>query len=60
MDYTCANCKNRFTWECEDYHWGYLDSRRCRDDFVLDVETLPKEAQDILANLAMVLGEVER
>lgn len=59
MDYTCANCKNRFTWECEDYHWGYLDSRRCIDDFVLDAETLPKSTLEVLEKLAIALREVE-
>lgn len=51
MDYTCENCKNRNTWDCEDY-WG----RHC-EDFELDESTLSKEEQKMLRVLRQVMRE---
>ena len=43
MDFTCRNCKNRWTYDCEDYNWGYWDTKAC-SNFQLDISTLsPKE-----------------
>lgn len=51
MDYTCENCKNRNTWDCEDC-WG----RHC-EDFELDESTLSKEEQKMLRVLRQVMRE---
>lgn len=51
MDYTCENCKNRDTWECENY-WG----KHC-EDFKLDESTLSEEEQKILRVLRQVMRE---
>lgn len=52
MDYQCKNCKNRATWECEDYHWGYYDTERCKDDFQLDFNTLSEDEKYAMMKLA--------
>ena len=51
MDYTCKNCKSRFTWDCE----GCWD-RRC-EDFELDESTLSEEEQKMLRVLRQVMRE---
>lgn len=39
MDYTCENCKYRYTWDCSEY-W----TKNC-EDFELDESTLSVEEQ---------------
>lgn len=56
MDYTCANCKNRWTWDCEDYHWGYFDTKACKGDFELDLNTLTDEQKNMILEIARVLN----
>lgn len=55
MDYTCANCKNRRSWECEDYNWGYLDTKRCPNNFELDIDTLSYSEKESILNLAEMI-----
>lgn len=51
MDYTCENCKNRYTWDCED---GYY--RRC-EDFVLDENTLDEQEVMMLRVMRQIMRE---
>ena len=51
MDYTCENCRNRFTWDCED-NWN----RQC-EDFELDENTLSEKEQMILRVLRQIMKE---
>ena len=52
MDYTCENCRYRFTWDCDD---GYV-TRKC-EDFELDESTLSEEEQRMLRVLRQVMRE---
>lgn len=52
MDYTCENCKNRFTWDCDDGYAIYKCS-----DFELDENTLSEEEQRMLRVLRQVMME---
>lgn len=51
MDYTCENCKSRYTWDCED---GYC--KGC-EDFELDESTLSKREQEMLRVMRQVIKE---
>lgn len=51
MDFTCANCKYRSSWDCEDYHWGYWDTPKCSDNFELDINTLSDEDKESIFKL---------
>lgn len=53
MDYTCANCVSRTTWDCEDRHQGFWDTKRC-EDFKLDWETLDEEEKAVLYGVAVL------
>lgn len=59
MDFTCANCKNRRAWDCEDYNWGYLDTKRCSDNFELDINTLNDKEKNMILELASVIKNNE-
>lgn len=52
MDYTCENCVNRHTWDCED---GWC-KRRC-GEFKLDESTLSEEERRMLRVLRQVMRE---
>ena len=52
MDYTCENCTNRHTWDCED---GWC-KRRC-SEFKLDESTLSEEECRMLRVLRQVMRE---
>lgn len=56
MDFKCKNCTNRWTWDCEDYHWGYFDKERCESNFELDIDTLEDEEKDMILELARLVG----
>ena len=52
MDYTCENCKSRFTWDCDDGDY------RCKcEDFELDESTLSEEEQKMLRAFRQVVEE---
>ena len=51
MDYTCENCKNRFTWDCED-NWN----KQC-EDFELDENTLSEKEQMMFRVLRQIMKE---
>lgn len=52
MDYTCENCKNRHTWDCDD--GGY----RCKcSDFQLDEATLSENERAMLRVLRQFMRE---
>lgn len=52
MDYTCENCKSRYTWDCDDggVRW------KC-ENFSLDELTLSKREQEILRVMRQVMSE---
>ena len=52
IDYTCENCKSRFTWDCDD--GGY----RCKCElFELDESTLSNEEQMLLRVMRQIAKE---
>ena len=52
MDYTCENCKSRYTWDCDD---GYY---RCKcENFELDENTLGEEERRMLRVMRQVMRE---
>jgi hypothetical protein len=51
MDYTCENCTNRRTWDCED-----CCGRHC-EDFELDESTLSEKEQMLLRVMRQVMRE---
>ena len=51
MDYTCENCRNRFTWDCED-NWN-----RQYEDFELDENTLSEKEQMMFRVLRQIMKE---
>lgn len=52
MDYTCDNCKSRYTWDCDD---GCF---RCRcEDFELDETTLSEREQEMIRVMRQVMRE---
>ena len=51
MDYTCENCKYRYTWDCYD-GWP---TRKC-EDFKLDESTLSKREREMLRVLSYIMG----
>lgn len=51
MDYTCENCKNRYTWDCDD---GWL-THKC-EDFKLDESTLSESEREMLRVLSYIIG----
>lgn len=57
LNLKCKNCKNRWTWDCEDYHWGYFDIDICKDFLItnLDIETLDDEQKENFKELIGVL-----
>ena len=52
MDYTCENCKSRFTWDCDDGRARW----KC-EDFELDESTLSEEERRMLRVLRQVMRE---
>lgn len=52
MDYTCENCKYRYTWDCDD--GGYRS--KC-SEFKLDEDTLSEEERRMLRVLRQVMRE---
>lgn len=52
MDYTCENCKSRYTWDCDDGR----PTRRC-EWFELDESTLSKEERAMLRVMRQVMRE---
>lgn len=52
MDYTCENCTQRFTWDCDDGRPTY----RC-ENFILDETTLSKREREILRALRQLMRE---
>jgi len=52
MDYTCENCKSRYTWDCDDGSYR----RKC-EDFELDESTLSKREQELLRVMRQVMRE---
>lgn len=52
MDYTCENCTQRFTWDCDDGR----PTRRC-EWFELDESTLSKEERAMLRVMRQVMRE---
>ena len=52
MDYTCENCKYRYTWDCDDGDYR----SRC-EDFCLDESTLSEEERKMLRVLRQVMRE---
>lgn len=52
MDYTCDNCKSRYTWDCDDggNKW------KC-ENFELDESTLSKREQEMLRVMRQVMRE---
>ena len=52
MDYTCENCKSRFTWDCNDDFYR----RKC-ENFALDETTLSEEERKILRTLRETMRE---
>lgn len=57
MDFTCANCKHRGCWDCEDYNWGYLDTKKCENNFELDINTLDDKTKDYILELAEFIND---
>ena len=51
MDYTCENCKNRYTWDCDD-GWP---THKC-EDFELDESTLSESEREVLRVLSYIMG----
>ena len=52
MDYTCKNCKYRYTWDCDD------GDVRCKcEDFKLDENTLSEEERRMLRVIRQVMRE---
>ena len=52
MDFTCENCKSRFTWDCDD------GSYRCKCEyFELDTSTLSEEEEKIFRAIRHVMRE---
>ena len=51
MDYTCENCNNRNTWDCEG-----RCVRRC-DNFSLDLSTLCEKEQMLYRVLRQIMME---
>lgn len=55
MDFTCENCKSRYTWDCDD---GYA---RCLCEFFeLDENTLTEEERMLLRVLTQIFRENSR
>lgn len=52
MDYTCENCKYRYTWDCDDG-----DVRWKCENFELDEDTLSKEERMLLRVMRQVARE---
>lgn len=52
MDYTCENCINRHTWECDD---GW-QCQKC-DSFELDELTLSESEKEMLRVIRQVVRE---
>ena len=52
MDYTCENCKSRYTWDCDD---GWV-THKC-EDFELDENTLSESERELLRVLRQVMRE---
>ena len=50
MDYTCENCKSRFTWDCDDGR----PTRKC-EGFELDESTLDDDERRMLRVLRQVI-----
>ena len=51
MDYTCENCKNRYTWDCDD---GWR-THKC-GDFELDESTLSEREREMFRVLSYIMG----
>lgn len=52
MNYTCENCKYRYTWDCDD------GDARCKcEDFKLDENTLSEEERRMLRVMRQVMRE---
>ena len=51
MDYTCENCKNRYTWDC-DAGWP---THKC-EAFNLDESTLSEREREMLRVLSYIIG----
>lgn len=52
MDYTCENCKSRYTWDCDDGNARW----KC-EDFELDENTLSKEERMMLRVMRQIMRE---
>lgn len=52
MDYTCENCKSRYTWDCDDGHVTH----KCKD-FELDERTLSEKEQMMLRVMRQIMKE---
>ena len=52
MDYTCENCTQRYTWDCDDGR----PTRRC-EHFILDEKTLSERERETLRVLRQVMRE---
>ena len=51
MDYTCENCKYRYTWDCDDS----CVTHKC-EDFELDESTLSESEREMLRVLSYIMG----
>lgn len=51
IDYTCENCKNRYTWDCDD-GWP---THKC-EDFELDESILSEGEREMLRVLSYIMG----
>lgn len=52
MDYTCENCTQRFTWDCDDGR-----HHRICEGFELDENTLSEEERMMLRVMRQVMRE---
>ena len=52
MDYTCENCKYRYTWDCDDGDYR----SRC-EDFSLDESTLSERERELLRVMRQIIRE---